>query len=613
MRTIFLMFNFTLLIFNCLPAVAAPPPSVSATSASSARAASPSGLPPELIPPKIEKPAGKLLSSGWYLITSEENKIGYLNQALYQVDGPAPAFYRLETRHFLKANPAETHPSFLSESIMFLDQDFNALRFTTTRHRVGSLETLAGEITGDQLAVTAGAGAEKHSFSVPVHDRPTFAGAFLLWVGKQNLEAGQPLRRSIVDETTGTFSPQCFARATEKTEMRLEKSSNLLSETYLVLEQNGPMTTAHALLPDGLLVRSDGRNYNLSLLEVPALEGAALKLDGAAPWNNQLPGLSGNSFTSETYGYKLTLPPYPYLPIATGDGKFFVLSSLTGGDAFYLLAFSLAPGAAPAAATQELYKSWAAAFDSIQDVASSTSTLDQLPATRWQGHARTGGHDLAFQVAIVVRGELGYLIASRDAWPFHAEVAKTFDRLLAGLSWTTVFGRDRGHWDGNQYTSDTFGYRLRLLAPLWRLPQERTGVATNVEAVREDRAAMISVTLVPLPAAADLAQFVAAYQKSAETRVPGAANFQRQPARLDGRPAVLLTYQAKALDNEPTETRHLIALDGRLAYVLTLVTKKSALDANAHRFTDAADSFRFPKPESPPASSTKSATPAAKP
>jgi hypothetical protein len=607
----FLLFTFYFPFFPCRPAVAAE------TSAAPARAAILSGLPPLPAAPKLEKPAGKLLSTCWYLITCQDNKIGYLNQALYQLDGPAPLFYRLETRHFLKAALSENHPTVLSESIMFMDKDFNALRFTTTRRRGGALETISGEVADGQLAVTVtaeGQKTEKRSFSLAVTDHPTFAGAFLLWVGKQNLEAGQPLRRSVIDETSGAFQPQRLARATEKVEMKLEKGGGLLSESYRVSEQSGLMATGHLIAPDGLLVRSDGRNYNLGLIEAPP-PTPPLKLDGTVAWENQLPGLAGHTFTSETYGYKLTLPSYPYLPVSAGDGKFLVFSNLTGGDAFYFLTFSVAPESV-AGAAEKLYQTWAASFDSVQDVVTTTTTIDHLAAVVHQGHGRTGGRDFAFQVAVVVRGELAYLVASRDPWPYHPAVSKTFDQLLAGLAWTTVFGRDRGHWDGNDYTSDTFGYRLRLLAPLWRLPQQRTGVATNVEAVREDRAAMISVTLLPLPDAADLDQFVAAYQKSAETRVPGATDFQRRLATLAGRPAALLTYQAKALDNEPTETRHLIALDGRFAYVLTLVSKKSSLEENVKHFTSAADSFRFPKPESPPesaagAKSATSATPAA--
>ena len=45
--------------------------------------------------------------------------------------------------------------------------------------------------------------------------------------------------------------------------------------------------------------------------------------------------------------------------------------------------------------------------------------------------------------------------------------------------------------------------------------------------------------------------------------------------------------------------------------VLQPWTEAPDLDANAKRFTDAADSFRFPKPESPP-ESAKSATPVGK-
>jgi len=430
MRIIFFIFNFSFLIFHCVAASA----DTSATSA--ARAAISSGL----AAPALEKPAGKLLSAGWYLISCQDQKVGYLNQALYKIDGPAPAAYRLETRHFYKAALAETRPGVLSESIMFMDKDFNALRFTTTRRRAGSLETISGEIVADKLSVTMSAGNESRAFTVPVADHPTFAGAFLVWVGKQNLEAGQPLKRSVIDENSGAFQPQRYARATAAQEMKLDKGGGLLSQTYLVEEQAGLMAAEDVFLPNGLLIRSDGRNYNLSLAETSAAEGATLKLDGAETWENQIPGLEGKAFTSGTYGYKVTLPPYPYLPVSAADGRVFLLSDLTGGPTFFLLAFSLS-SATPGAA-EKAYGTWTATFDSVHDVVTSTTSIGQLPAAVWQGRGRSGGRDFNFKAAVVLRGDLAYLIASRDSWPLHPAAAKNFDDLLAGLSWTAVVPRE---------------------------------------------------------------------------------------------------------------------------------------------------------------------------
>jgi hypothetical protein len=222
--------------------------------------------------------------------------------------------------------------------------------------------------------------------------------------------------------------------------MKLEKGGGLLSQTYLVEEQSGLLAAAHAFLPDGLLIRSDGRNYNLSLAETDAAEGATLKLDGPVAWQNQLPGLNGHVFSSDTYGYKLSLPPYPPLPVSAADGHALLLSDLTGGPAFYLFTFSVSATATPEKIYQNL---WAASFDSVSAVTSSTSSIDQLPATRWQGAARSGGRDFVFNAAVVLRGNLAYLIASRDSWPFHPAAEKSFDELLAGLTWTTPQPRPR--------------------------------------------------------------------------------------------------------------------------------------------------------------------------
>ena len=165
------------------------------------------------------------------------------------------------------------------------------------------------------------------------------------------------------------------------------------------------------------------------------------------------------------------------------------------------------------------------------------------------------------------------------------------------------FGRERGHWVGELYVSESYGYRVRLLGPGWRLPQERSGVATNIEAVREDRSAVLTVALEATDPKQTLEQAADAYAQQIKSAVPEAGNVSRREAKLAGQPAVMLTYDAKAIDKEPTESRHLIAVEGGQRYVVTLVVKKKSLEAGLKHFARAVESFEFGKPaegEQPP-------------
>jgi hypothetical protein len=143
--------------------------------------------------------------------------------------------------------------------------------------------------------------------------------------------------------------------------------------------------------------------------------------------------------------------------------------------------------------------------------------------------------------------------------------------------------------------SDSYGYRLRLLAPGWQLPQDRWGVATSIEAVRDDHSALLALSFEPADKDATLDRLAEAYEKRIKDRVPEAGPAERKAATLGGQPAVLLVYQAKAIDGEPTESRHVMALESGLVWTLTFVSKKGSLEENAKHFDEALKLFQFGK------------------
>jgi hypothetical protein len=567
-----------------------------AATSATARRPEPPRLPEAPQPTKVEKPKGKTLSTTWYLITDEAEKIGYMNTALYQVEGQDPVCYRLEIRRFFKATSNDTQPGILEESIMQMDKDWTALSFTSNRHGIGTTTvSLEGAVADDKLTVTTTAGAEKRTSTVPVQGQPTFTGAFMMWVGRQDLEAGKMLKRTTIDERNGLFlAVPRMARALKKVEMQQEKEAK--REYFVVGEQNGLVVNMNMVLTNGQLHRTDGQNNNLNLQEVAPAETLQMKLEGAVGWQNRVPGKTGDAFSSETFGYRLSLPAYPWLPISGGDGKFLLIDNLLGHDSLHLLVLPTGPGD-PAVTAEKMYQGWIQMLGPTQDVASSKTTIDNLPALTYQGKAKVGGCDAQFKIVIVVRGELGFLIGDLQPWPAAAGGPEVFDKFLHSISWTKVFGRERGHWDGQDYVSDSAGFRVHLLANGWRLPEERSGVATNIEAVREDRSGLLTVSFENFgKEGTTLEQAGAAYEALIKKNVPGAGASTRKEAGLDGHPALLFSYEAKALDNEPTESRHLLALDKGQVVVLTLVTKKAALEANLKRFNEAVQSFKFGKP-----------------
>lgn len=535
----------------------------------------------------------------WYLLSHEAEKIGYEVRALYEVTGQGNVAHRLVTHRFLKDAPEAGRAGFLQKSTMDMDADWTALAFTTSlKPPRGERTVVEGRVADGKLTVTATCGPERLSSTAPVEGRPTFSGAFVEWLAGQEPAEGKTFIRRTIDEKHGVVGTvPSAARILQKA--RLEVAPGKTEDGFVVVEQNGAQATAHLLHAGGLLFRSEGQNHNLAAQEVSPLVGAKLEVTEAVTrWENHIPGKMDSVLSSESFGYTLKLPAYPYLATSMEDGQFLATESITAGDG-YLIIVRPVPNVEEEAVAR-LYADWGRSMGPLSDVVEGQTTVDKLPARLYTGRGAIGGRPCSFRLATVVRGHVGYLLAHLRVFPPSASDAEAFRTFLDGVSWSKIFGRERGHWEGPQYVSDSYGYRLQLLGPLWRLPEQREGVATSVEAVREDRSAMMAVMLEEPGATTTLDQAATAYEARIKAGVPGAADLKREATRLDGQAAVLLTYQAKAIDGEPTESRHVMALRGERLYILTFVGKLSTLEPSVKHFEQAVASFRFAAPPEAP-------------
>jgi len=544
-------------------------------------------------PKNDEPPKPQLLRSTWFLLSHEAKKFGYLNKALYRVAGRGPVTYRLEIHRFLKVMATDKRPMYLETTSLEMDKDWTAIGFRTASNGVGVDATVTeGKIADGKLTVTETSGPRASTSTVKVEGTETFAGAFLDWLGSQEMAAGRTFVRRTIDEQNGllTKSPR-MARV-----LRLSTIKTLTGpeEGFVVVEQEGGQVTGHLMRRNGLLVRSEGQNHNRVAQEVAASQGARLDLTGQVTWENRIQGKTGNALTSETFGYTVMLPSYPYLPTVAADGQFVAADNVTGRDGLHLVVKKVRAG--NAATARRLYEDWIHLVGPAEEVVETRRPVAGHPACIFRGKTTVDGRAATFQLATVVREHLGYLIGYIHVGAKGAGDAAVFRRFLGRLEWTRIFGRERGHWDIQDYVSDSYGYRLRLLAPGWRLPEDREGVATSIEVVREDRSAMLVVIHEPVDGNATLEETAAAYERRVSTNVPGANSLKQQRATLDGRPAVLLSYDAKAIDDEPTESRHIIAIENGRLTILTFVSKKASLEANLKHFTAAVKSFRFGKP-----------------
>ncbi len=535
-------------------------------------------------------PKGNLVHTGWYLLAHRDQKIGYRNEALFRLEGTDSIRYRLEVRRFLKPSPDARRVGVFEQSVLEMDGNWSARSLKTSRRGLGVQELkVQGRVRNGKLAGTVAHGGESTPFSVPVVGNPTFDAAFLHWLADEPVELGRTRVRRTINEREASVGPTPrMVRLLQKSRADTSRGEK---DIVVAAEQWGMRLTGLLLHSDARLYRAEGQNHDLTVQEIPAEQAASLELDGEVPWQSRIENLTGQAFSSSTFGYKLTLPPYPYVPVASEDGKALAAENVLEGNGIFLFARRMPPG--PEGPFRKLYALWTRTVGEPEDVVETDMELDGIAARRFRGNATIGGRRARFELVAAGRGGLGYLVALVALWPEPDLGDERFNDVLESLSWTRIFGRERGHWNGPEYVSDSFGYRVQLLGPGWRLPEQRSGVATKIEAVREDRSAVLAVLLEAAEDGLTLEKAADETEARVKKNIPDAGPVRRGKTELDGAPAVVLTYEARAIDDEPTESRHVLALRHGQLYALTFVSKQASLEETEAHFDRAVQSFRF--------------------
>jgi len=543
-------------------------------------------------PPKpltVEKPTGKLLQTTWYLVTYEANKVGYINRAFYQVDGPGKAVYRAEVRRFLKSSLTAKKADVFEDSVMLLDKDFAGVSFRTSRRGLNvDPVTLKGTVANGELKINATSGSARRTWTNRIQGRPTFGGALVFWLGSQEISEGSQFAKTVISERSGTFQGKPVAlRVVQKAKMILD---NKQQEAWLVSELNGVRSTLYFLRSDGRMHSSQGQNHNLTVKEVPATKAAGLDLSGEVKWNNNVMLKVGTGIGSEAFGYRVHLPSYPYMPIVLGDCSYVIASNSVGDDALIILASHVRAG--DPQAVERLY-SITRLLGITGEPTKRETRIDGLPATIYEVKTKLNGRETTGKFAVVVRDELGYLIGHVAAWPSGAARHDVFESFLNTIAWSTAYGREKGMWDGTEYVSYSHGYRVRLMGPGWQLPERRSGVPTNIEVASKDGSALISLKIERTQQDIKTQMLAANYRKIIEAEMPEVVNLSEKETTLGGQAAIELAYDAKAIQGQPTRTRHVLAVKGKYFYILTFVGKTSTLGATEGRFAEVIESFKF--------------------
>jgi hypothetical protein len=565
-----------------------------------ASAQQPSAAPPATTTP-ASPPAAEAQESclwrGRYVLTLEGHKVGQQYLSLFRLAGSGPAIYRLEVNRFLKTNLSDKRATITEKCLLQMDGDFTALSFDTTRTDLVGTVHLQGTVAGGQLKVTATVGEATRAWTAPVKDKPTFDAALLFALAAEPPVEGRTISRLTIDERYGLVgTAPAAARVMQRVSFRTPVDQQ---DGFAVVEQRGNAVTAHLVDTKGRLVRSEGQNHNLSVQAMTERERQDLSLEGNVPWQNRLGNVAGRTLTSQAFGYALDLPSYPYVASVGEDGQVVMADSLTSDEAMHLVVVPLEEASGDdAKRRQALFATWCRMVGAVVDTAESQTTVGGLPALTVRGKITLGGRAADFETTLVVREHLGYIIGRLQLQPAPGPGDGAYRRMVDSIRWAKIFGRERGRWDKNTYISEAYNYCVELLAPGWRLPEERSGVTTSVESIREDHSALVAVMIAPAANGATLLSVADQYEKDIRINMTRVTDLNRAATKLGGRDAVLLTYSAKAIDDEPTESQHVLTVDAGRLVVLTLVTKKTQLEANRAHFARARQSFQFVAAES---------------
>lgn len=551
--------------------------------------------------PDLAAAEEKFIRADWALLAFEDKKVGYVSKEIMELhaDGKLVG-HRLIINKFQKLEMSEERPTYHQKSVLNLDPSWIAVSFSTEISRGLDVTTVTGHVADGKLLVTTVAGADTRTHTAAVKSPPTFAGAFIQAMAARGLKPGDTFSVTTIDEQWGAYNETPRqARVMRHSQVPAAGGSGS-ADVLMIAERTGIFETMHWVHPNGRIYRSEGGVHHLSVRESSMHESRGLKLEGTVEFQNRIPIQSGRTLDSDVCGYQMTVPPYPYLPLVFRDGMVVIISNQLASDRIMMTVTRAASGGADS--QRMLFQSFSRLMGSPSEVKESAATVGDLPALRFQGKLSVSGREGWFNTVVTSRGEYYYIFSQVGVWPATQDKAGSiFDALIASVRWKKIFGRERGHWDGQVYISESNNYRLRMLDDGWKIPEDRSGVPTSVEAVRDDRSALLAVEALELNAGTTLAQATASYLERLRKTMPKVENLKQEPRKIgggdvapgQGAEALMITYEANAIDDEPTVSRHLLTVHGNNLLVLTLVTKKSADEVNTKHYEKAVESLRL--------------------
>lgn len=546
--------------------------------------------------PDLTKAKPKFVRLDWSLIVFEDRKVGYVNKELNElhVDGK-PVGHRLIINRFMKLTMAEDTPTYHQKSVLDMDSRWRAVSFTTETHRGAELTTVTGRIANGELAttITAGdAGDGSRTQKTKLQSPPVFSGAFLYAMAAEGLKIGATFSAATIDEQWGSYNAvQRQARVIRKTPVSSADGKGA-AEVFVIAERIGFFETVHWVHDNGRIYRSEGGVHHLSVRESGMHAARELKQDDKVEYQHRIPIQMGRTLDSDVCGYQLTVPDYPYLPLVFRDGTLVIINNQFGLDHIMLTVMR-----APAGGADEqrlVFRNFAGQLGLPTKAEESPITVDGAAGLRFTGSYNQNNREGWFETIVVSRGEFYYVFNQIGVWPAKRKpVGEILSDMIRSIKWTQIFGRERGQWDGPVYVSQSNKYRLKMAAEGWQIPQQRSGVPTSVEVVRDDRSALIAVEALELDHGTTLQQAAAAYVARLQQNMPKAENLKQQSHKVGGADGLAVSYEAAAIDDEPTLSRHLLTIHEGHLLVLTLVTKKSAVDENVTHFEAVAESLRL--------------------
>ena len=554
----------------------------------------------------------EFISSQWHALYLDGHKIGYDTRSLYRF---ADGGYRLDSGRFLVRRIGAAKFGYVHTIVA--DVDAQAMPRALRCHVASGSRRwdVRGRRDGDEFVLTRTLDGAETTARVPLEPGVTFRSWAVLATVLGNAPAEQARRWRVIDERLGGLSPDPCAVHVVGRKAIPNGNDKALSGTGVV-EAWGAEQAAHLVGSRGRIRRTVWQSRPMVAEAVSLAEARRLGAAAQGPPRALIEGLSGDLYRNERLGFRLRVPPYPYVADVISEAGLVRVADLTDAVAVAVRPavdprlFALgcrSPGQADPLANL-VHQQWAERFDDVQAEPLRTVRVGVQDACAVQGTARLGCTTLHFRNLFFSGQGYAYLVTVTAADRPIDAVGGPVNTLLASLRLGPPQGRLPVEVSGDRLRSAYYGFELRRPNARWVVPGATDGPVTALELARDDQSAVAVVRVLALRADQSVEDFV----HDRAQRVADNLHVTRPEPKavaLAGRPAWEINYGGPILDARPARCRALYTrLDSR-AFGLVLVVADDA-DEDARRELDAlVGSLRFSRP--PPEPTPEDAEPVA--